>query len=224
MLRSLADDVWTLEVPFSVGGLALGGRSTVVRLPDGGLWVHSPVRIEAGMREAVAALGPVRFLVAPNLMHHLHVRAWAAAFPDARVLAPAGLRLKRPDLRIDAELGETPEPGYVSVFEQAPLRGMPRVDEFAFLHRPSRTLLLTDVVFNIRHSPSWVTRTYLRLSRAYGRLAMTWVSKAVVKDRAALRASVESVLAWDFERIVVCHGEVLEQGGREALREAFSWL
>lgn len=224
MLRPLTDDVRVMETDFRFAGLALGGRCTVVRLPDGGLWVHSPVRWEAGVREAVEALGPVRFLVAPNLMHHLSVGAWAEAFPEARVLAPAGLRRKRPELRIDAELGEAPEPGYASVFEQTPLRGVPAVDEFAFLHRPSRTLLLTDMAFNIRQSPSWPTRTYLRLSGAYGRLAVTWLEKVLVKDRAALRASLERVLAWDFERVVVCHGEVLERGGREALREAYAWL
>jgi hypothetical protein len=224
MLRPLTDDVRVMETDFRIGGMVLGGRCTVVRLPDGGLWVHSPVRLEAGVREAVAALGPVRFLVAPNLMHHLSMGDWAAAFPEARVVAPAGLRRKRPELRIDAELGEAPEPGYASVFEQAPLRGMPGLDEFAFLHRPSRTLLLTDVAFNFHHSPSWMTRTYLRLSGAYGRLAVTWVGKRMVKDRAALRASLERVLAWDFERVVVCHGEVQERGGREALRAAFAWL
>jgi hypothetical protein len=46
----------------------------------------------------------------------------------------------------------------------------------------------------------------------------------MVKDRAALRASVDTVLSWDFERVVVCHGEVLEHGGREALRSGFAWL
>jgi hypothetical protein len=224
MFRPLTDGVWVRETDFRMGPLVLGGRCTVVRLPEGGLWVHSPVRLVEGLREAVAALGPVRFLVAPNLMHHLYVGDWAAAFPEARVLAPAGLRRKRPELRIDAELGEAPEPGYSAVFEQTQLRGMPVLDEFAFLHRPSRTLVLTDGAFNIHDSPSWVTRTYLKLSGAYGRLSVTWFEKTLVKDKAALRASVDRVLAWDFERVVVCHGEVQEQGGREALRSAFAWL
>lgn len=224
MVRELTRDVYVLETPFRLGGLELGGRCTLVRLPDGGLWVHSPVRLGAEARAAVEALGPVRFLVAPNLMHHLFVGDWAAAFPAARVVAPAALRGKRPELRIEVELGEAPEPAWGGVLEVVPLRGMPRLEEFAFLHRPSRTLLLTDLAFNVHQSPSWLTRAYLRLNRAYGRLASTWVLKAVVKDRAALRASVERVLGWDFERVVVCHGEVRQEGGRAALREALAWL
>jgi hypothetical protein len=224
MLRPLSEEVQVLEVPFRMGGLELGGRMTVVRLPDGGLWIHSPVRLEEATRAAVDALGPVRFLVAPNVMHHVHLGAWAAAYPQARVVAPAGLRRKRPELRLDAELTDTPEPGYAAVFSQQLMRGMPKLDEFVFLHRPSRTLLVTDLAFNIRESPSWLTRAYLKLCRTYGKLAPTVLLKSMVKDRAALRASLDTVLGWDFERVVVCHGQVLERGGREALRDGFTWL
>ncbi|MDY7227648.1 DUF4336 domain-containing protein [Hyalangium rubrum] len=224
MLRPLSEGVFVREVPFRTGGMELGGRMTVIRLPDGGLWIHSPVRMDAETRAAVDALGPVRFLVAPNVMHHVHLGDWAAAYPAARVVAPAGLRAKRPDLRIDGELTETPDPGYAAVFTQQRMQGMPRLDEFLFLHRPSRTLLVTDLAFHIRESSSWLTRTYLKLNRTYGKLAPTVLLKSLVKDKAALRTSLEGVLGWDFERVVVCHGEVLERGGREALRDGFAWL
>jgi hypothetical protein len=32
------------------------------------------------------------------------------------------------------------------------------------------------------------------------------------------------MLEWDFDRVVVGHGDVLESGGRQALGEALSWL
>lgn len=224
MLRVLTEGIHVLEVPFRIGVMELGGRMTVVRLPDGGLWIHSPVRFDAAVRAAVDALGPVRFLVAPNLMHHLHLGDWAAAYPQARVVAPAGLRRKRPELRIDLELTDALEADFSPVLGARLMRGMPKLDEFVFLHRPSRTLLLTDLAFHIRQSPSWFTRTYLRLFGSYGKLAPTALLKSMVKDREALRASLEEVLGWDFERVVVCHGEVLEHGGREALREGFTWL
>jgi hypothetical protein len=224
MLRPLTEALYVQEVPFRTAGMELGGRMTVIRLPGGGLWIHSPVRLDAATRAAVEALGPVRFLVAPNLMHHLFLPDWAAACPEARVVALAGLRKKQPGLRIDVELGDTPDAGYGEVIAQQHLRGIPKMEEFAFLHRPSRTLLLTDVAFHIRDSPSWWTRTYLRLSGTYGKLGPTMLLKSLVKDRAALSASLEAVQGWDFERVVVCHGEVLEHGGKEALRSGFEWL
>ncbi|MFP2932279.1 DUF4336 domain-containing protein, partial [Pyxidicoccus sp. 3LG] len=208
MLRPVAEDVHVLTVDFKVGGFDLGGRMTVVRLPDGGLWVHSPVRFNPEARAAVEALGPVRFLVAPNLMHHLNLQDWAAAYPDAKVAAPAGLRKKRPDLRIDLELGDAPDAGWAGAIDQVLVRGMPKLDEYLFFHRPSRTLLVTDVAFNVHRTGSWFTRTYLKLCRAWQRLAPTLIFRAILKDRAAARASLDKALAWNPERVVVCHGDV----------------
>jgi hypothetical protein len=224
MLRKLTDDLFVLDVPFRMAGMDLGGRMTLIRLPDGGLWLHSPVKLDADKRQAVDALGPVRFLVAPNTMHHLSLGDWATAYPSAKVLAPAGLRKKRPDLRIDVELSDVMDVGQSPTLELLLAHGIPKLEEFVFLHRPSRTLLLTDLAFNIHDSPSWLTRTYLKWSGAYGRLAPTMLLKSLVKDKAALRAWRDRVLQWDFDRVVVCHGQVRESGGREALREAFAWL
>jgi hypothetical protein len=52
----------------------------------------------------------------------------------------------------------------------------------------------------------------------------TYLERLLVRDRAAARRSLERILAWDFERVVVAHGAVLESGGREALRAAYTWL
>ncbi|MFP2962546.1 hypothetical protein ACLEPN_33435 [Myxococcus sp. 1LA] len=222
MFRQVAEDVSVLAVEFRMGGMDLGGRMTAVRLPDGGLWLHSPVRFSPEARAAVDALGPVRFLVAPNLMHHLHLQDWAAAYPDAKVAAPAALKRKRPDLRIDVELGDTVDAAWAPVLDQVLVQGMPKVDEVLFFHRPSRTLFVTDLAFNVHRTGSWFTRVYLKLSGAWQRLAPTMLIRSVIKDRQAVRASLARAQAWDVERVVVCHGDVLEQGGREAVRDAFA--
>ncbi|HEY0094560.1 MAG TPA: hypothetical protein VGB96_09560, partial [Archangium sp.] len=67
-------------------------------------------------------------------------------------------------------------------------------------------------------------RTYLKWCGAYGKLAPTWLLKSWVKDKAALRVWRDRVLQWDFDRVVPCHGQVLERGGREAMRDGFAWL
>jgi hypothetical protein len=225
-LRELDRDLWVAECPRQrVGGLEIGARATLVRLRDGGLLVHSPVPLDAERRAAVTKLGPVRALVAPNLLHHLHLAAWAHAFPEARVFGAPGLAAKRPDLRVDETLGDAPPPLWAADLDQRLVGGMPRANEVVFLHRATRTLLLTDLAFHIRVSDHRPTRIAMRLNGAYGRFGpsrlLRWV---VTRDRAALRESVDRILAWDFERVIVTHGEVLERGGRAALRESFAWL
>ena len=42
-LKQIAPALWEVDEPMKVLGMALGHRMTVARLPDGSLWLHSPV-------------------------------------------------------------------------------------------------------------------------------------------------------------------------------------
>jgi hypothetical protein len=46
--------------------------------------------------------------------------------------------------------------------------------------------------------------------------------KAGVKDEAAFRSSLASILEWDFDRVIVGHGDVIEHGGKAKLRTALA--
>lgn len=222
--RELAADLFVLDHPLVVGGLHLGTRTTVVRLANGGLFVHSPGPADASLLRAVEKLGPVLALVAPNKLHHLYLPAWAEAFPQARSFGAPGLAAKLPMLRLDEELGDEPPDLFGDALAQHVVRGAPRLEEVVFLHRPSRTLLLTDLAFHLRHSRSRFTRIAMRLNGGYGRFGPTRLLRSTFRDRGAARASLDVVLGWDFDRVVVTHGDVLEHGGREALRQAYAWL
>jgi hypothetical protein len=223
-LRALDRNLWVADAPLGVGGLALGTRTTLVRLADGGLLAHSPCPLGGALRAEVEKLGPVRAIVAPNLLHHMFVSDWAAAFPAARLFGAPGVAAKQPRLRFE-ELGEAPPPLWAGELDQHLVRGAPRMGEVAFLHRATRTLLLTDLAFNVRRSDSRFTRVFMRLNGAFGRFGPSRLMRHVMtRDRDALRASLERILAWDFDRVIVTHGDVLETGGREALRAGFAWL
>ena len=65
----------------------------------------------------------------------------------------------------------------------------------------------------------------MRLNSAYGRFGPSRLFRyTVLKDAREMRASIDRILEWDFERVVVAHGEVLESDGIRALRRSFSWL
>ncbi|MCG8590057.1 MAG: DUF4336 domain-containing protein [Proteobacteria bacterium] len=223
-LQALTPDLCTLALPLRVGSLQLGTRTSVVRLADGGLWVHSPGPLRPDQCDAIRALGPVRALVASNCLHHLHLAEAQRAFPDAQSYGAPGLPAKRADLEFAAELQESPPEAWRGVLEQHVVGGMPSVNEVAFFHAASRTLLLTDICFHLLHVGSRLQRVLLRLNDAYGRFGMTRYGRSLVRDRPALRRSIDRLLEWDFDRVLVTHGEVLESGGREALRESFDWL
>ena len=98
--------------------------------------------------------------------------------------------------------------------------------ETVFLHRPSRTLIATDLVFNQRSDDfSGGVRWLMRLNGAVDRFGPTRLFRHVFTgDRRALAQSLEPVFAWDFDRVIMSHGHILETGGKQALQAAFAWL
>ena len=196
---------------------------TVVRLSDGTLWVHSPVQLDGALREDLRTLGPVRFVVAPNRYHHLYVGDYFGAYPAAQLYAAPGLQEKRPDLSFHGRLGDQPAAGWAGQIDQV-LFPLPILNDVVFCHRASRTLIVTDLVFNVRDHPSRLTRLVFRFENAYGRLAPIRTWRLLIRNHAAAAAAIDRILAWDFDRVIVTHGEVLASGGRDAVRSAFAWL
>jgi hypothetical protein len=101
-LRDLAPNLWVADRPLKLAVGDIGTRMTVIRLTDGGLWLHSPVPLDAGTRSALDGLGTVRYVVAPSKVHHFFVGDYIAAYPEARVYGAPGLAQKRKDLRFGA--------------------------------------------------------------------------------------------------------------------------
>lgn len=223
-LRGLAPGLWVAERPLPIIVGDIGARMTVIRLGSGGLVVHSPVRLDDATRRAVDALGPVRAVVAPSKVHHLFAGGWAAAYPDATVYGAPGLAAKRPALRIDAELADEAPPLWRDEIAQHVFRGAPMMNEVVFLHRPTRTLVLTDLAFNVPADRTAPARLFYALVGAAGRFGPHRVVRLGIRDRRAARASADAILGWDFDRVIVSHGDVLEAGGRARLADAFAFL
>lgn len=224
MLRQLDGNLWLLDKPFRMFGAELGGRMTVAKLRDGSLLAVSPVRTTPEDRAALDRIGPLRHIIAPNRMHYLFVAELKSCYPEAKVYVAPGLPDKARDLRYDEVLGEEPPAALAQDLVQTVVGGMPGLNEVALLVKPSRTLILTDLLFNITRSEHAWTRFFFTLNGGYGKLAATRVLRTLIKDPKMTRAGIDRVLAWDFDRLIVTHGEVVERDARAGVREAFSFL
>jgi hypothetical protein len=223
-LRALADDLWVADRPQKFYGLAVGARMTVMRLSGERLLLHSPVALDAVLRAELDALGRVSYVVAPNRLHHLYAGAVAQVYPEARLWIGPGLERKRPDLVFTAVLDDEAPAEWRGEVDQVFFRGRPYENEVVFFHRSSRTLILCDLAFNFGPTAATPTRVLMRLIRSYGHLGPTKLDPLLIRDRRAARESLERILAWDFDRVVVAHGDVQESGGREILRDGYAWL
>lgn len=212
-------------------GAVLGTRMTVIRLPDGGLLLHSPTRFSLKLKGELEAIGPVRHLVAPSFGHWTFMKDWSDACPEATTWATPGLRsrgqVRRSGLRLDHDLGEASPPEWGEAIQLVPVPGAAGFTETAMFHRPSRTLVLTDLVINLE-SPK-VPLPVRPVAWAFGVLSPDGMPppylRAIVRQRQAEAARAASrLVALAPERVIFAHGRWFERDGTAHLRRSFRWL
>ncbi|MCC6644646.1 MAG: glutamine--tRNA ligase/YqeY domain fusion protein [Polyangiaceae bacterium] len=222
MFEHVADGIWTTARRQRFWGVDSGTRMTVVRLSDGGLFVHCPVALDRALRAEVDELGPVRAVAASSLFHHLYVGAWMQAYPRAVFAACPGLAEKRRDLAFSHTLGDTPHPAWSADLEQVSFSA--RFErEVVFYHRETRTMICADALLNLRRHPSPLTRAVALWMGNLGP-GRGWMERFAVTDWRRGRLEVDRMLEWDIDRIVLAHGELVRAGGGRALRDAYDWL
>jgi hypothetical protein len=153
-LKPVAENVWIVDGPVIRFGMPwpkmpFPTRMTVVRLADGGLFLHSPTPFTEELAAEIDAAGKVRHLVGPNRIHYWWIPDWRQAYPQAETwLAP---RIpEQAQGRIDFETKELAGgSGYPwdEEMDTLPVRG-DYMTEFVFFHRASRTLIVTDLIEN----------------------------------------------------------------------------
>ncbi len=247
VMRDILPSITTLSVPFAFAGgrVKAGGRATIIRLFTGSLAVFSPVTLTPTVRKKLASLGTVRYIIAPNIAHHIHILPWTKAFPDANVICVEGLPEKREkddstkgtifshiftadnknELRISDEFDAEFDYEYV---------GAASNKDLVFLHKPTRTLIEADLLFNLP-----ATEQYSKVSEGVN---SGWLGRAVTsafssrgnlvwqkrflwygvgsKHRQSFAESLRRIFEWDFERIIPCHGDVIEKGAKATLAQA----
>ncbi len=222
-LRAWSEGVWIAEAPLRFYGVPFGCRMTVIRLGDGSLLLHSPIAIPPHLQRRIDALGPVRHIVSPNKLHHLHLDSALRTYPQARLHVPPGLVQKRPEWRSADALTDVPPEAWADILDQRIIRGSKRMQEVVFLHRASRTLIVADLCeYFGSHSP-WLTRVVARVSRMYERPRMPPDWQWTFHDREACRDSFQRLFAWDFDRVVLAHGALIESDAKRILRQEYAW-
>ncbi|MBL4683931.1 MAG: hypothetical protein JKY37_05035 [Nannocystaceae bacterium] len=220
-ITDIASGVYGVSTDVSVApGVRLPLRMTVLRL-DEGLALIAPVPIDDALASELAALGEVRFILAPNLLHHAHIQAAVQRYPDATLLGAPGLAAKKPDLKFDGELGTgsvTPQLKTLLVL------GADKLSEVVLVHTPSRTLVVTDLVFNIHGAQGLSKLVLSMMSRALGRVEQSRLCRWLTTDRAAVQKSIEDVLALPFDRVVMAHGDVIEREAKAELTAGLWWM
>lgn len=221
-------EIWTIDgdTVRMFGVLPFTTRMTVIRLESGGLWVHSPVAPTRERRAVVDNLGPVEHLVAPNKIHSLGVEPWKAHYPSAKIWVSPAFSKRHPDIAVDETVTNGVEPPWSREIGHCAVEGHSILDEVVFLHNPSKTLIVTDLIQ--KHevaSEGWFWRGVKGLNGILGKGGgVPRDVKISIRDKAAFRQSLETILNWDFENLVLSHGHCVKGSAKEDVRRAFHWI
>ena len=205
----VAGRIWASERPVWFSGVRLRARTSVVRLDDGRLLVHSPAPPADGLLKQMASLGEVSWLVVPNCFHHLGTPAAAAAFPGAKILGPRSAAAKNPKLRIDVDIHAPAFPESAPEFALFPLEGVPFLDETLLYHRPTQTLFGADVVLRADASDHWSWRLAARITGCYERVRVPPDVKNAIADKQAASRSLQALSALPIARLIIAHGAII---------------
>ncbi|KAJ6164506.1 hypothetical protein N7470_003178 [Penicillium chermesinum] len=224
VIRNVTPNIITMSLPFARFGIVrFGARGTLVKLATGSLAIFSPVSMTPEVREVVQAQGGnVKYIIAPDMEHHLHITAWKNAFPEAAILAPEGLWEKR---QKNSEYNDAPFQ-YVFKKEGSPPTISEEFDaefdiEYVHAHGNQQYSKTKD-----GSTANFLTRLFLPAMSVgnppTGQRRFIWY--LATTDRGAFQQSIRRIIRWDFDRLIPCHGDVIETGAKEVFQNVFAWF
>ena len=240
--------VYTGDRPFYWNNIDVGCRMTVVQLENKMLWVHSPVGLDLKLQEALKSLGTVKYIVSPNYEHLKYAAEWHKAYPDAFMWGCPGLMEKLPDIEWEGEIlasalnKDTEDSNYENCWdfsiitplhadmEVNPFTGKPFFNEVVFYHRPSKTLMTTDLYWNYP-DPNGVPNSHLggnewelapsvdsiplgsRLwKKGMDKVYLPFYKNFMVKDKGRYDKMVDVILnEWDVKTVIPAHGDIIRE-------------
>lgn len=226
-LKPVAADIWLIDGPaVRFYGMPFPTRATVVRLANGDLWVHSPTELSADLRAELDALGPVKYLIAPNWLHYSFLRDWQQAYTSASSYAApevsARAAKKGISLTADYDLEDEAAPPWAGQIEKMIVEGSKLHREAVFLHRASATLIVSDLIesFETAKLPVWV-RPFVWIAGIDDTDGKMPPDMRLTFRKAPLAQSIQRMIAWEPERLILAHGRWYRRDAVGELRRAF---
>ena len=228
--------------------------AAAVRLSSGSLAVFSPVAMTDDVKAKLAGLGgTVKYIIAPDIEHHIFITEWHQAYPEAKIIGPEGLPEKRArQTATDPKIGNEE---FAVVFKAQDKLNITIDEEFdrdfqyeyvdshankelVFLYKPDKILIEADLMFNLpaveqyskaaesENKPGFLARLFIGMQTTEGDAkGMKRFLWYVLsaRNRKGFNESTQRISEWDFETIIPCHGETIVGDGKQVFEKVFEW-
>ena len=141
--------------------------------------------------------------IAPNNVHHLHLKKAKELFPDSNFYGPrrsmdkSGLSLM--------PLSELP--GHD--LQQFKIEGNKAMSETAFHNKHTNELILTDLIFNMRHEMNFVTKLVFKMAGVYHKVGTSRLIKMTIDNKKQFKQSLEQLLTLNPSKVYLNHGDAI---------------
>jgi hypothetical protein len=228
-LQEFARNIWIIDGPnVRDMGIMFTTRMVAVKLTDGSLWLNSPVPVPFDTVKCITTLGPVRYLLAATPRHVWRLEGWHTLFPKAQLWVPRSspFTLKKGHLPYTGILGDAPYQDWTDDLDQLAFKGNPLIEEVLFFHKESRTVILDDLIQIhpiVKGKP--IRNALFKLdgvASPHGGVGLD--IRLTFTNRNLARRSLEKLLSWDFDKLIIAHGVCLEKDAKPFVQQAFRWL
>ncbi|MEO0336438.1 MAG: hypothetical protein AAF202_08590 [Pseudomonadota bacterium] len=226
MLQTVNDRFSTFEyMAYPTPMTPMPTRSVVFQQSDGKLFIISPGPFDEETFKTLEAKSNEIILVSPNMFHHMHIEKSFERWPNVGIYGqPALWKLKKqpwikPYLKDIKEIHTVLSTELKAMF----VRGVPALSETVFYDTKTKTLVITDLCFNMDNTVSFTTQFLLRAFGAYNKTAQSKLVRMNVKDKSAYKSSMENILQLDFDQVLISHGNHINDPDafRSAIEKTF---
>ena len=227
-LQEFGEGIWITDGPeVRDMGIIFTTRMTIVKLSNGAVWLESPIPVAYDTLKKITGLGPVHYLVAATPRHVWRLDHWHTLFPNAQLWAShkTVFTLQKGQLPFTGFLGDVPPEIWANDFDQLLIKGNPLLSEVLFLHKKSGTVILGDIIQNNPISTNPLRNALFKMEGVLtpdGGVPLD--IRLTITNRRMARQSLEKLLSWDFDKVIIAHGPCIEKNARAVIEHDFKWL
>ena len=223
VVKKLTKNILIFTAEHRYLGLEFGCRMTAIRLKNGDVILHSPVALDDDAIAQLNQLGIVRHIIAPSLFHFTYLEACIKAFPEAQVYGVKGLQKKIPNITFQRLDDYDYNFVWKDELNHFCLLGMPTVNETVFYHYDDKTLIVTDLLFNISKKTGW-TKFVFTLYGVYNKLATTFLFKSLIINKPIFKKDIDYLKTLPLDHLILAHGDTISEQAQERFHTALEWV
>ena len=228
--------ITTFSRPFKRMSLFhIGARSTAVTLSDSTVMLFSPTQYDDITKAKLDSMPTVSYLVALDEVHYLNIKKYKEVYPKAKVIGPDSLTKAK---GVPVDIAFTAQDREKSFGPQGEVKavyfpGFSNKD-IAFLHVPTRTLIQADLMFNLPAREQYSQADSPHVVDSFPTSFFSWMLHPgsgthkrflwYANKTAEMKRDAKVVSGWDFDRIIPCHGDVIQKDGKKLWDAAYAWF